>query len=506
MNTKRNTASVMAVMLGASALLAACGGGSPAPGGSSSTAKTPASPVKIEAIRNGAALPAPDADPIKKELDKALGIDLNLSVYTTSADYTNQINVRMASGNVPDLIWVSKDLLNSFASKNLLLDLTPYYEKELKQTKDWLGPETMRLGLAYGKNYGIPNPNQFVYSTYWIRKDWLDQLGLKMPGTPEELLNVMKAFTEKDPDGNGKKDTYGLTGVGFNTFAPVLGAYGVGLPHDFYIRDNKLLNSFTDPNMKDALAFIKKLVDSGGVDRELFSNSGAPVIQQKAYQGQAGIVQINWSDFAKDEHIEKIKAANPKAQWVQVPALKGPGGQFDGSWQIGTTNQMFAIPKGVEKNPEKLKKVFDLINYVSSKDGSMLVQYGVKGVHYNLDNGKVVKTDKLNDIGYVWDYQFTGRPDEFEYLRVRFPSSEKAIEFAKNQPRIQALNGFVDFPTGYNHADASRYTQEELVKFIYGKRPLEEYDAFVKALMDNFKYKSYMDEAQKTITGLGLLK
>jgi putative aldouronate transport system substrate-binding protein len=167
---------------------------------------------------------------------------------------------------------------------------------------------------------------------------------------------------------------------------------------------------------------------------------------------------------------------------------------------------MFAIPKGLEKNPEKLKKVFDLINYVSSKDGSMLVQYGVKGVHYNLENNKVVKTDKLNDIGYVWDYQFTGRPDEFEYLRVRFPNQEKVIEFAKNQARIHALNGFVDFPAGYNQADAVRFTQEELVKFLYGKRPLSEYDAFVKTLQETFNYKAYLDEAQKTISELGLLK
>lgn len=31
-----------------------------------------------------------------------------------------------------------------------------------------------------------------------------------MPKTPEELLNVAKAFAEQDPDGNGKKDTYGV--------------------------------------------------------------------------------------------------------------------------------------------------------------------------------------------------------------------------------------------------------------------------------------------------------
>ena len=43
-----------------------------------------------------------------------------------------------------------------------------------------------------------------------IRKDWLAKLGLKEPQTVDDLYTIAKAFTEQDPDGNGKKDTYGL--------------------------------------------------------------------------------------------------------------------------------------------------------------------------------------------------------------------------------------------------------------------------------------------------------
>lgn len=44
----------------------------------------------------------------------------------------------------------------------------------------------------------------------WIRTDWLEKLGLQPPKTMEDVLTISAAFVEKEPDGNGKKDTFGL--------------------------------------------------------------------------------------------------------------------------------------------------------------------------------------------------------------------------------------------------------------------------------------------------------
>ena len=76
----------------------------------------------------------------------------------------------------------------------------------------------------------------------FIRKEWLDKLNLQMPKTLDDLLNVAKAFTFRDPDGDGKVDTYGFgaafdattysQGLG-NDFAPIYGAFGLPGPWDF---------------------------------------------------------------------------------------------------------------------------------------------------------------------------------------------------------------------------------------------------------------------------------
>ena len=57
----------------------------------------------------------------------------------------------------------------------------------------------------------------------FIRQDWLDNLGLKMPTTIEELKEVARAFTEDDPDGNGQNDTYGLAVDGVEVLTKSIG-------------------------------------------------------------------------------------------------------------------------------------------------------------------------------------------------------------------------------------------------------------------------------------------
>ncbi|WP_405450436.1 extracellular solute-binding protein [Paenibacillus sp. HJGM_3] len=500
-----------AITIAGTALIAGCGGSADKPSDKPAAGGTPAAsssmPVKLDIIETGSGLPTPDQDIIKQELDKALNTQINLTVYASSDDYKNQVNVRLASGNFPDLFAIDRGQLKQLSDQGLLLDLTPYLDR-LKPTKDFIGEASLKQGMQNGKTFAIAKKPTMSKTSFWIRKDWLDKLNLKVPTTPEELLEVAKAFTENDPDGNGKKDTVGITGSHFDAFFSIFGAYGVGMGDgapSFYVKNNKVMNALYDPGMKDALAFINKLTAAGVTDPELMANT-AVLARQKAIKGQAGILYSEWSSINSDQTLEQIKAVNPNAVWIQMEAIQGPGGKYTSTWDIGNPAGLYAIPKALEKQPEKLQKVIDLLNYVSSKEGSLLVQYGVKGKHFNLEGDKVIPTDLMAKEGaYFWLYQFTGRP-ELEYLQVKFASQIKFIEFAQKTPRIQGLNGFVDFPSGYNPGDAGRFIEEELTKFMYGKRPLGEYDSFLKTLEGSMNYKAYIDAADKKLKELGYVK
>lgn len=164
---------------------------------------------------------------------------------------------------------------------------------------------------------------------------------------------------------------------------------------------------------------------------------------------------------------------------------------------------MWVIPKKLENEPDKLNKVLELLNYVSTPEGNRLVQYGVQDTHYTLDGDKVAITDKgRSDASFTWLYQFTGRP-ETEYLKTKFSNLATFIDFEAGLPRIQTLDGFVSSPQGYNPADANRLIEEEMIKFIYGKAKIEDYDKFLSTLEGTFSYKNYLDTAVAQLKELG---
>lgn len=504
---KKATASVISSILLASIVLTACGGGEkPSAGGAASPAASK-EPVKISIALEGSGLPTAQDDLIKKELDKKLNTDIQMTALQGSNDYLNQMKVRSAAGNMPDLMMVDTITLNDFARKGLLLDLTPHLDTKLKEAKAFMGDNLMKKGMVDGKHFAITRIADVPFSSFWIRQDWLNTLNLKMPTNLDELYTVAKAFTEKDPDGNGKKDTYGFTGTEFETFAPIFGAHGMGVPgkSTFYIKDGKLVNAYYDESMKGALTYIQKLVNENLVDPQFMSNKGTAARDQ-VIQGKSGIIFQGWTDIGKVEYLQQLKTVNPKADLVQMGPPQGPGGKYDSAFDAEKPSRYFVIPKSVEKSPEKLQKIFELLNYVSGKEGNRLVMYGIEGRHYNVKDGKIELTEAMAKEGNYFNYyQITGRPNE-EYLPTKFPAEEKYIKFALSLPRLNSIDSAILPPAGYVAADADRFAREELVKFMYNKRPLAEYPAFLKTMEDTFKYKLLLDEGQKRAKELALVK
>ena len=117
----------------------------------------------------------------------------------------------------------------------LLVDVSPYMDKYTNMRDYYNGMDPAILFFASsadGAMYRIPGDvAEPCCETLWIRQDWLDNLGLSVPTTLDELDEVLYAFTFDDPDGNGVDDTYGLGGDGmdFRTFWPWVQGSGSGL-------------------------------------------------------------------------------------------------------------------------------------------------------------------------------------------------------------------------------------------------------------------------------------
>jgi putative aldouronate transport system substrate-binding protein len=494
-----------AAMLGGTVLTACSTKSETQPAAKGTEVQAPSKPIKIEVALRGGKMDAPDDDPLKQGIDKKLNMDLVLTT-VNNADYLNQLNVRLAAGNYPDVFEVPSPLnVKDLVDKGLVMDLTPHLDK-IKQVLDFQGKEDFDRGKINNKQYAIARDADVPFSSYWIRKDWLDKLGMKAPTNLDELLSVAKAFVEKDPDGNGKKDTYGITGYEFEAFSALFGAFGVGTPESVYVKNGKLTSGANDPAMKDALTYVKKLVDENVLDPEIITNKNNADID-KAFQGKAGIIFKGWTSISRKTSYDKYKSINPNAEWVQMDAPNGPGGKFASTHDYSKAPAYFVVSKSVEKDPQKLQKIFDLLNYVSTDEGLRLVSYGVENKHYKMENGKLIALPLLDEKGAnFWFYQIAGR-NEMEYLKAKFSYIEKDVQFAIDQPRIKALNGYLyEYPAGFNKADTDRYVNEELIKFMFGKRPISEFDAYVKTLETTYQYNAFMASVDKQLKEKGLLK
>lgn len=483
-------------------LLAACG----SDGGGSSAGD---GPVELD-IRVQAADPVPDDDPIRNELNEALNVEISMTT-TGAGDYFTQLSADIAAGDFPDLFQVDRARLQQLADQGLLLDISDYLDDELAIYTEETGDDLLTLGNVGGTDYGLVSGTGWNYNSYWIRKDWLDNLGLDVPTTVDDFAEVARAFTEDDPDGNGHDDTYGLGGADdgglWSPLWAAFGSGGVGASYgerggSFYMDGSEIVNGFYDPDTVDALEYISGLVESGVVDPDFMTLDGAQA-HERAMQGTVGIINIGWPHMTKPDFVEQYKSVQPEAEWIQMMPMSGPGG--DGAYpKDGYSARMYAIPRTLEEEPEKLEKLFELINYVSEGDGRRLVTFGIEGQHYNLEGDTIVPTEAMEtEAGHIWIYQFTGR-DEGEYLSVKFADTFEYVEFAEDQPTLETFDSLVLAPEGFNMADAGRFAQESMIAFVTGQRPLDEYDDFLETLSTQFKHQKFVDSGIEQLQELGV--
>ena len=139
------------------------------------------------------------------------GIDLHLSVLPSNeSDQDVRIQAAAAGNSLPDIFMVSRPVLKRLVDQGLVAEVDDYYALMPNRTAQQYDADSKAMTTIDGHSYGFASPGSVAKNEgLLIRKDWLDNLGLEVPTNLDELMEVMKAFTYDDPDGNGRDDTYG---------------------------------------------------------------------------------------------------------------------------------------------------------------------------------------------------------------------------------------------------------------------------------------------------------
>ncbi|MBB6734511.1 extracellular solute-binding protein [Cohnella zeiphila] len=403
---RRKSKAILSVLIGLPLVLSACGGnqeesagntpssasasqggeeGSPSPSGTAQADPfgkyDPA--VSITAARPVGKPSEGDANnPYNRLFQQELGIKVAYDWTAPNNSYDQKLSVSMASGELPDLFWVNANQLAQLVEAGQVEDLSAVYDKYASPlTKKIMTEAANQLDSAKfdGKLYALPytsspyDQSQFM----WIRTDWLKKLNLPEPKTMADVLQLSDAFTHNDPDGNGKNDTYGLainknlTTAFYTVITGLMNGYHA-YP-DIWIKDSsgKLAYGSIQPEVKQALAELQKLYQSGQIDKEFGVQDESKVIGSIDKFGilfGSLYAPVSGMNAVKDQHQDMDWQAYP------VPSID------DDPAKVQTTlgvQSYYVVKKGYA-HPEALIKLMNTHLEYDFGDGERADQYREK--------------------------------------------------------------------------------------------------------------------------------
>ena len=438
-----------------------------------------------------------------------LKINLKLTNLPSSeADQNTKINAAGAANTLPDVFMVSNEVYKTLVDKKLLAEVDKMYKLMPNRTAKLYDKDSRAFTTIGKHSYALAQPGSIVRNEgVLIRKDWLDKLGLKVPKTTDEYLAVMKAFTTKDPDGNGKADTYGYgaflevsatnEGLG-RRLDPIFGAFGVAGTWNLASAKTAGLNIYK-PEYYDAMVFVKKMVDEGVIDPNWLSYKKDD-FRGAWKQGRFGIMREQNAAFANQGNYTPFDNNFPEGEWIVIDPPVGPKGQSS----AGTYSQayrMYAVSAKAAKEG-KMEKIAELLEWMSSDEGYYLLGWGREGVNYKFDANGVPTVEGLPDPskGYTESatIPYTQLRNMVYYngdveLAARYPTW-----YSKNGKEMSALKTLRDMQSkawtaciGQDkmpqpNADVKRFYEQGVVEFMTGNRPL-----------NPTEWKKFLDEFDK---------
>ncbi|WP_339220376.1 extracellular solute-binding protein [Paenibacillus sp. FSL H8-0332] len=293
-----------------------------------------------------------------------------------------KFNVLFASKSAPDLIFeFDTAYQGQLYNQKQLLPLDDLIAGSSTEYKAMLEkyPALRKAGtMADGKLYTVGRPIQFGPQHYlFIRNDWLKKLNLEVPTTPEELLKVAKAFTEQDPDGNGKADTQG-TGLSFVAGIILNNMFGTGFTlfgedqYPWVLENDKVVHDWD--RIKAAISFQKELYAAGVVDKDFVTDKNGEKQKQEWISGKLGIYGGNGADVST---YETLKKNSPEAEVIPIALPTTEFGQF--SPTLTSPIQMTGMVNAAGKDPESVMKMID---FMVTEKYTTTIQNGIEGVHY----------------------------------------------------------------------------------------------------------------------------
>ncbi|MDY3917922.1 MAG: hypothetical protein SOZ59_02825 [Candidatus Limivivens sp.] len=487
-----------------------------------------------------------DTNYLTQMIEEGCGVDLQfLMLPTAIEDAKSKLALMASSGEkMPDVVCMQLTSLEvaEYGSKGIFLPMNDYLgNAELTPNFNSIDEEGKNSILTAvtspdGNIYTLADwsPEDFNMTPYrcWINKTWLDNLGLEVPTTTEELKAVCEAFASQDPNGNGTNDEIAITGCGptaaWGCFTPyyLMNSYifyngdmannGLSLDED----GKTVIAPFTTDQYKAGLEYMNSLCEEGLLDPSMFTMDAT---QFTALLDQnpniVGCVCVGgwgyWTGGLDSENFQ---------DYVLLPPLEGPEGVSYAATFEYCPNFFYNITKDCG-DPELAMKVGD---FFYQKNVSYTTRYGEENVDWSTD--EAITSEKVglyeDMLGIpckiaILDNQWSKVQNKHWYAQCpHYLSADdyRGLDSMQNGDdnrnavlRSTSYDMYYDahpelMPTLVYTAeeaeeisgiatDVKTYVSSSLAEFITGNRPLSDWDNYVEEL-NNMGLQQLLETAQ----------
>ena len=449
-------------------------------------------PIKLKMFTRIAPVNGPFKDmPVFQDYEKLSNIQMEFIEAPTDG-FPEKKNLLFASNELPDIMYrsnISPLEAVRYGSGGQLIPLedmieeyAPNFNKLMEQYPEIRPSITTPEGHIYTLP-GIVTLSSARTDKTWINKAWLDKLNLKEPQTIDELYDVLVAFRDQDPNGNGKQDELPLTSrVGLSIMHLMSGSYG--LDHQFgynmNIVDDKVELWMGSERNKELLVFLNKLYKEKLLDQEVFSHTEAQYLAKQG-TGNTGL-------FFDQTNNNFLKISD---QYTGISPLEGPQGDRLQSQGLPVPRDQgaFAITS-VNKHPEASLRWID---YFYTDEGSTLLRFGREGEHYELKDGIPQYKPEFSTSDtqpLLTPYAGGGAPhliSDYVASYINPPQVQEAQEkLDPYMPKIRYAAPMFDEATAQKvntlRNDIDKYYEEQCTKFIAGALSFDKWDEFQSTL------------------------
>lgn len=471
----------------------------------SASAAKPSEPVKFTIMLRAGSEFSPDNNAWVDEINRKANAQITWNAVPL-ANIWEKRNVTMASGDFPEVIIMNTPYDNMYEQmvKNQVILPLDDLLKDAPNLMKYSNPASLEAAKhSDGKMYMVPRSTIIREDFMAIRKDWREKLGQPVPQTIDDWKAFYTAVATKDPDGNGKNDTYGVTESGelmtlqasnnLEFFARAWHAdkqwYDNGSGEVFYGMFAK------DGRFKNALAFYRDLVVNKAMDPDMITNKNIGAKIDKFNKG----VTASMRTFAGNldaQLLNVVRKVHPNAEAELVDFPTAPeSAQYAQEKLVSTNSGLYNGWALTSKAKGKEKEIIRVFDWMLSDEGWNVLKNGVEGVHYKKEGNDLVRLEPEygNLSKWIGHLMMFRRPNDEElWLKKVVPDMyphqkewlDKSIRYVEQNYRQKGLLGLTssqetDF---YKKEIYTKKFVEVTAKIIYGELPLGAWDDFLQEI------------------------